>query len=273
MVLGFFAVAVGPVTYLALPPEIARWYLALAAQRARNDDLPGALAAAEQAAKWNPEEPAVPLARGRILLDTEQYEDALAAAEEAVKLAPESIEAIQFRSLVRQYLGDFASAAEDSRRAYKLQLAEGETTPPRGALSDLNGWAYARGLAGEDLEAALADINMVIERMGPEAAFLDTRGYIEYRLGDSAKALPDLDRAVRDTETEYHTLRRQLKRSEAVWIDLTPLKEFEKAYSRNVAVIRYHRGLAHEALGNTEAHEADMRRVRELGFEPGEHLF
>ena len=40
-----------------------------------------------------------------------------------------------------------------------------------------------------------------------------------------------------------------------------------------MAVIRYHRGLLYEAMGQTEAAERDFRRVRELGYEPGPQLF
>ena len=42
---------------------------------------------------------------------------------------------------------------------------------------------------------------------------------------------------------------------------------------RNVAVIRYHRALVWEKLGEQDKADADNRRVRELGCEPGPKLF
>ena len=42
---------------------------------------------------------------------------------------------------------------------------------------------------------------------------------------------------------------------------------------RSIAVLHYHRGLVYERLGRQDEADADYRRVRELGFEPGDDLF
>ena len=44
-------------------------------------------------------------------------------------------------------------------------------------------------------------------------------------------------------------------------------------HAESVAVIRYHRALILEMLGEPELAEQDLQRVVELGFEPGDDLF
>ena len=39
------------------------------------------------------------------------------------------------------------------------------------------------------------------------------------------------------------------------------------------AVLLYHRMLLLEKMGNQEAADQDRAKIRQLGFEPGEHLF
>ena len=56
-------------------------------------------------------------------------------------------------------------------------------------------------------------------------------------------------------------------------VDLEQLDEAEEELKRTVAVIRYHRGLVLDAMGDAERAQEDFRRVRELGFEPNEQLF
>jgi hypothetical protein len=43
--------------------------------------------------------------------------------------------------------------------------------------------------------------------------------------------------------------------------------------SQVVAVIRYHRALVLDSLGQQAEAEKDRQRVVDLGFEPGDHLF
>ena len=55
-----------------------------------------------------------------------------------------------------------------------------------------------------------------------------------------------------------------------------PPQEFKASLeerAQSVAVIRYHRSLVFDALNKPDAAAKDRARVRELGFDPGEHLF
>ena len=56
-------------------------------------------------------------------------------------------------------------------------------------------------------------------------------------------------------------------------IDLRISKLQSQTERQAFAVVVYHRGLIYEAIGETDAAQADFDRVRELGFEPNENLF
>jgi hypothetical protein len=94
---------------------------------------------------------------------------------------------------------------------------------------------------------------------------LDTRGYIHFRRGDLTAAEADLNLAVDRTEQDYQGEERTRHRREFN----QPLDRLRKS----LAVIRYHRALVFDALGQSKKAEADRRRVRELGFAPAPSLF
>jgi tetratricopeptide (TPR) repeat protein/predicted aspartyl protease len=60
----------------------------------------------------------------------------------------------------------------------------------------LNSRCWARALIGVDLEKALDDCNDAIARDGKNAAYFDSRGWVQLRLGRYEKAVADFDRAL-----------------------------------------------------------------------------
>ena len=85
-------------------------------------------------------------------------------------------------------------------------------------------------------------------------------------------ALGDLDRAVELSE-QNHTLYSETLAKRPPVLDLREFKLTIARQAENVAVIRYHRSLVYDKLGESAKAEEDRRRVRELGFEPNEDLF
>jgi tetratricopeptide (TPR) repeat protein len=62
---------------------------------------------------------------------------------------------------------------------------------------------YARAVANVELEEALKNIELALQLVPPNAAFLDTRGFVHYQLGNDQQALEDLEEAVRRVESKW----------------------------------------------------------------------
>ena len=62
--------------------------------------------------------------------------------------------------------------------------------------SALNGRCWARALAGQDLDAALRDCDAALRARPGASAFLDSRGLVELRRGEWAKAIADYTAAL-----------------------------------------------------------------------------
>lgn len=103
---------------------------------------------------------------------------------------------------------------------------------------------------------------------------MDTRGYIQFQREDYAAALEDLDPAVMAVERQRDQLLHEQKTLVGLSVKDPRTVTWEmKMLDRNVAVIRYHRGMLYEALDRDADAQRDFRRVRELGHEPGPQLF
>lgn len=107
------------------------------------------------------------------------------------------------------------------------------------------------------------------------AAYIDTRGYLRYRLGDNEAALRDLTTAVDLAEAGNNYFRHSAYYQGLLGYPTSPDEARYKQHKSDMslAVLHYHRALALEALGRNDEAEAELDRVRELGFEPGPELF
>lgn len=110
-------------------------------------------------------------------------------------------------------------------------------------------------------------VNLDVLRDG--AAYIDTRGYILYRLGEYEKALAELDLAILAIDVRSKSFDSDVYNSTSLFFD-----ESERDLSRKQRATLYnHRMLIHEAMNHVEAAERDRQRVIELGFKPGPDLF
>jgi tetratricopeptide (TPR) repeat protein len=155
------------------------------------------------------------------------------------------------RSWVNCRLKNFGDAVSDA--TVVIELA-GEQSPALPLL--LNQRAYIRALGNiskEELEAGLKDIERAMEMTRDNPAYIDTRGYLLHLLGRHDEALRDMNRAIKLTAS----VQGRVYRAE----DAKKLRE-------DLAVMFYHRGLIHEALGLKDQAEEDLQRADEFGYDP-----
>ncbi len=156
--------------------------------------------------------------RGRLLLGLGQFEAALADFERAIALDPKNAEAVMMRGEARLKLGHTHLAISDLTLAIDL---DGQLHAARNdravalfilgerdaAIADLDTVLKAapddpraltlrcryRGLAGRQLEAALADCDAALATGSPNTNRLSNRGIVKLRLGRLEEAMADLD--------------------------------------------------------------------------------
>ncbi|HYK25116.1 MAG TPA: tetratricopeptide repeat protein, partial [Steroidobacteraceae bacterium] len=144
-----------------------------------------------QALRLNPDDPAVLVSRAGLRLRVRDRPGAIADIEAAERLSPKRGE-IRF-ALANLYMsaGLYAPAVAQ----YDLWMgghAEDSRRPDA-----LNGRCRARALASQDLRDALSDCNAALRMRPDTAAFLDSRGLVELRLGNLDRSIGDYDAALR----------------------------------------------------------------------------
>lgn len=229
-----------------------------------DENIAGALAEVERALGWLPDDSALVYLRAQIYAEDENWEASLQDYTRVIEeLAPEFGFAYVKRAAVHEQMGNYLLAMGDVGQAIKL-------SPPDNP-SLLNHHAYVCGLANSNLEIARAEIDRALELTRAEAerldlpviepaAFLDTRGFLLYQLGQYDQALSEIEKALHRLSLERKTT-------------LATLTEHEistsgpmRAYDRMQGEILYHQGLARQSLGKTEAAEKDFRAAIELGY-------
>jgi tetratricopeptide (TPR) repeat protein len=158
---------------------------------------------------------------------------------------------------VYQRLARHPEAIRDATQA--LTLSRGGDPDP------WNERAYVRAIAGLELEEGLDDVQQAIDLYGaPNAAYLDTRGYLYHLLGRQEEALTDLNEAIALAEREdpwgaAHERRPREGRGG---------ERDRRRHDENLSVLYHHRGLVLAALGRDEEAQADLTRAESLGYNP-----
>jgi len=271
LILLMIGVVVGPILYTGLSQEMARWRLAAAWEQRLDGDLDAAIASLDAAIAQNPDNIELLLQRANWKYENGDYLSALDDCDLVDDLSPGDQRMLYQRSQVFQQLGRHEEAVTDMERLLES-----------GGISRwqaLNAIAYARAVAhhnganGQDLDRALGEINESINIGGEDPAVLDTRAFIQFQRGELDEALSDMNRAVTDMEADFNERQAMFDRNQAVIVDPRAGRLELESIKKSVAVLRYHRGLIHEALDNATEAEADFASVRELGFEPDPGLF
>jgi tetratricopeptide (TPR) repeat protein len=243
----------------------ARTLINRAVEKYQADDLHAALADMDWAVKILPESPLLYEVRGQMRLEAKELAGSLADFDRLVELDPSSSDAYMLRSTVLQRLDRHQDAINDLNKAVKLRAAR-DPNP-------FNSRAYARALANTELPEALEDAEQAIKFAPSEnEAYLDTRGYVHYLMGNYEPALSDLDRAIE--------LGEQTKRRERTLIARQGGNESSHRVARHfrrrdemLSVLYHHRGLIHEKLGHAALAEEDLERGQRLGYNPAEGIY
>jgi tetratricopeptide (TPR) repeat protein len=239
---------------------VAEWLASHATDKHAADDLDGALRDLDRALAWSDKSPAIFAMRGQVRLEKGDVVGSLADFNKLVSLVPHSSRAYVLRSASLQRLERHEDAIRDVSQAVQLHSSDGNL---------LNARAYTRAIAGQELDQALADIEEAIRLEGENSHYLDTQGYIRYLMGQHDRALADLDRALAIDQDDVlpgfllsgHPHRARM------------LAREKRLNEQNLAVMYHHRGQIHEALGNLEQAQSDLRRGDALGYNPAAGVY
>lgn len=239
------------------------------------DDVPGALADLDRAAGWSPDNPEIYALRGNVRLETNDLEGSLEDFDRLRKLAPRYVRGLLLRSVVLQRLKRHDEAIADLTEAIRLSPQRDYPREPL-ASEPRNNRAYARAIAGVDLEEALEDVQEAIrcdemcqdDNYEGHAAYLDTRGYLFFLLDKPEQALDDLERAIRIAERRRNEVLTFLQH-----VDERSRPRYQRIVGHELAVMYHHRGQVHERLGHAEQAKADLELGDQLGYDPEQGVF
>jgi tetratricopeptide (TPR) repeat protein len=201
-----------------------------------------------------------------------------------------------------QHLGRHADAIADCQEL--VLQSEKSGRPSR--QNALNGLAYARALAGVELDAALADADAALASARADLkdaeetmkaavnakknifeasellahcrssimACVDTRGLVHFKKGDFAAAQGDFDEAVKRLQQVREFMHDHKKYYSTKTRDYKSFAKVQGELDHNDAVIYYHRSLNLKELGRDEDAARDWKKATELlGREPDDDLF
>lgn len=137
---------------------------------------------------------------------------------------------------------------------------------------ELNRLAYARSLAGRDLEPGLSEINEALKWVPDSAGYLDTRAWLLFQMGKSQEALDDANKAVEIGDNEYRRQTKSYWMRTIAWFNGKSVPSSSDGLFTeqeadplvwSLGALRYHRGKILEALGRAEEAEQDWQWLRD----------
>jgi tetratricopeptide (TPR) repeat protein len=158
------------------------------ARYSKRDDA-GALADFNEALRLNPKDSLAYAARAELMIAKGDSRHALADLDVAIDLAPANTTLVQRRYQVHDKIGAFADALKD----LDILLA---AAPAARRATLLNARCWARAELGQNLSVALADCDAALALAPTSAPALDSRGFVELRMGQYDKAIADYDAAL-----------------------------------------------------------------------------
>lgn len=236
------------------------WWADRAEEKLIEDDFQAAEENIEKALAWMPDSPQLLYLRAQIRQQAHDLQGALADYDQVIAAAPKFAPAYSARADVRRRLGLYHEALEDLNQVIQLRPAD-DPQP-------LNHRAYIRALAKLDLPQALEDIERALALNEHDVylpAYLDTRGYIHYLLGNDELAQADITRAV-DLAERY--ARQMLQPELLECFNPAQQARLRRLINENLAVLYHHRGLIHERLGQDELAQRDQQLAHQHGYDP-----
>lgn len=241
-------------------PKTAGDYALLGQAHLSRGESRAAIADLDEAIRMAPDQAAYYGTRAMARAADKQTDAALTDLDKALSLDPKNFDALRMRAELRFARKDFTGAASDaavasaaapagSSRARSIAALYIQLDQPAAALPILDDWirlhsddallgsvlnerCWARALSNQMLDDALKDCRKAIRRDGAHAAYLDSLGLVELRLGQYAESIKAYEQAT----------------------TLMP----RSAWSR------YGLGLAKVRSGQTDAGNADLAAARAL---------
>jgi tetratricopeptide (TPR) repeat protein len=125
--------------------------------------------------------------RGNAYKAKREVDRAIQDYDQAIRLQPFFTASFLSRGNAYQVKGDYDRAIEDYDRAIYLEPAYADA---------FNARCWTRAIANTELEAALADCDESLRLRADNAAALDSRGFVYFRMGSYDKAIANLDNAL-----------------------------------------------------------------------------
>ncbi len=259
----------GPLGARWVPQEIARWYYAAADEARLDDDFDRSLAMITEAIRWHPQHAWYYDTRAEYLTQLRQWPAALADCRKALRLMPDNESLLVRQADLLQHVGQKQRAVGIWEKIVRRKQSDDQLD-----ADTLNGLAYHRALAGQELGQALIDINRALEDVYDAALLYDPTGYWQYSLGyfefqrgQFEAALELLTKAAHAAET---VLKKQQRRFDALQVSG---RDDERGQQRiadltvHVITTRYLRWKIHKQLNREEQADVDASRIKQLGIE------
>jgi tetratricopeptide (TPR) repeat protein len=171
-------------------PDDPEGYSLRAALYLGKRDNARALADFDRAVRLDPDDSDNLVGRGSAYAAMKQYDRAVSEFDEAVRVDPAALRPLQARADANARAGRFDVAVRDLDRALEL-------SPGSPAL--LNTRCWTRAGWGQQLDLAMADCEAALKSDPKAAAFLDSRGLVNLRLGKLDEAIADYNAALRSS--------------------------------------------------------------------------
>jgi tetratricopeptide (TPR) repeat protein/predicted aspartyl protease len=188
-------------------------------------DYEHAIADLTRACELEPNEPRYFYERGVARSGNKQPDLAMTDFDQALRLKPDDVDALVARAQLRLQGPENSAAVTDLDAAGRVAAEQADIRMQIGSLyaraglfaqavgqydkwiaahdSDArvpearNARCWARALWGQQLDKALADCSAALKSRPDTAAFLDSRGLVQLRMGDLDKSIADYDAALR----------------------------------------------------------------------------
>jgi tetratricopeptide (TPR) repeat protein len=253
-----------------------------------------AVADYSEAILLQPKEATLYRLRGLVCAKKGDHDKAITDFTEALRLDPKNTESYCARGSVFGALQDFDKAVADFTEAIRLNPTLAEAYDNRGmayksrgnpeeAIADftqvihLNANSFSgymnRASVYQDLgnnEKALADLIEAIRLRPDYSPLYYYRAKVYVKLNDFDRAITDLTKALRidSNQPDYFFARGDVYANKQLYKEA--IDDFSQAIRLNFRFINaYHaRASAYHQLGNEEKAQADVKRAKELGYQP-----
>ncbi|MCA1654766.1 MAG: DUF3857 domain-containing protein, partial [Sphingomonadales bacterium] len=160
------------------------------------EDNIGRRADLEAALKLDPADEASLIAKAQFAFKQKEYHQAVAGFTAVLAKNPTDSQVLSYRGMAYFKDGDQAAANKDFAAA---AAAAGNPT-------QMNSICWAKGTAGIALSSALQDCNRAISAAPENAAYLDSRGLVNLKLGRLDESIADYDAALKSSPRQSASL-------------------------------------------------------------------